>query len=211
MGIGAFLDRRLIPTSQVNQFNNPVPGPNAVILRMRKGLSQRAAQANLAAVSTALSNPANFGAYFVSVLRPAEIVNYKSMGNTPALLGSALAAGAVVALGLTLLASVRRRRRDLAVLKTLGFIRRQMAGAVVWQSLIAVALGTAVGVPLGIAVGRQLWILFANEIHAVPEPTVPAITVLLVAIGALILAAVVAIPSGLIAARTQPTHILREP
>ncbi len=49
----------------------------------------------------------------VTVLRPAEIVNYRSMGTTPAILGVGLTAGAVVALGLTLLASVRRRR-DLA-------------------------------------------------------------------------------------------------
>ena len=62
----------------------------------------------------------------VGVQRPAEIVNYRTMGVTPALLASALAAGAIVALGLTLAASVRRRRRDLALLKTLGFTQRQL-------------------------------------------------------------------------------------
>ena len=44
--------------------------------------------------------------------RPAEIINYHNLGSTPALLGGALAGGAAVALGLTLIASVRRRRRD---------------------------------------------------------------------------------------------------
>ena len=39
----------------------------------------------------------------------------------------ALAVGAVAALGLTLAASVRRRRRDLALLKTLGFTQWQLA------------------------------------------------------------------------------------
>ena len=51
---------------------------------------------------------------------------------------------------LTLFASVRRRRRDLALLKTLGFTRRQLAATVAWQASIAVALGVIVGVPLGI-------------------------------------------------------------
>ena len=51
----------------------------------------------------------------------------------------------------TLTASVRRRRRDLALLKTLGFTRRQLAAAVSWQSTVPVAIGTALGVPLGIA------------------------------------------------------------
>ncbi|HEY5427548.1 MAG TPA: FtsX-like permease family protein, partial [Solirubrobacteraceae bacterium] len=63
----------------------------------------------------------------LSVQRPADIVNYRSMGSTPVILGAGLAVGAVVALGLTLLASVRRQRRDLAMLKTLGFTQRQLA------------------------------------------------------------------------------------
>ena len=42
---------------------------------------------------------------------------------------------------LTLVASVRRRRRELALLKTLGFTHRQLAAVVAWQSTIAVALG----------------------------------------------------------------------
>ena len=56
--------------------------------------------------------------------RPAEIVNYRSMGTTPGLLAGGLAVGAVAALGLTLVASVRRRRRELALLKSFGFTQR---------------------------------------------------------------------------------------
>ena len=43
----------------------------------------------------------------VGVQRPAEIVNYGTIGVTPALMATALAAAAIVALGLTLTASVR--------------------------------------------------------------------------------------------------------
>jgi putative ABC transport system permease protein len=62
------------------------------------------------------------------------------MGATPVLLAAGLAAGAVAALGLTLTASVRRRRRDLALLKALGFTRRQLAACVAWQPTVAAAL-----------------------------------------------------------------------
>jgi len=143
------------------------------------------------------------------VQHPAEIVNYRTMGTTPALLGATLAAGAVSALGLTLIASVRRRRRDLALLKTLGFTRRQLAAVVAWQSTIAVTLGTAIGVPVGIALGRSLWDLFAGEIHVAPHPTVPALTITLVTFGALVLANLVAAFPGRIAARTPTALLLR--
>ena len=94
-------------------------------------------------------------------------------GATPAYLGAGLAAGAIGALTLTLIASVRRRRRDLALLKTLGFTERQLAATVSWHSSISVAIGVVAGIPLGIALGRWLWDLFAREINAVPSPAVP--------------------------------------
>jgi ABC-type lipoprotein release transport system permease subunit len=160
-------------------------------------------------IASQLTNNFNFGVFTGPPLRPAEIVNYRSLGTTPAVLGSALATGAVVALGLTLVASVRRRRRDAALLKTLGFTRGQLASVVAWQSSVAVIIGTAVGVPLGIVLGRLLWAMFANEIHAVPTPSVPVLSIVLIAIGAFVLANLVAAVPGRIAARTPTALLLR--
>jgi ABC-type antimicrobial peptide transport system permease subunit len=143
------------------------------------------------------------------VLRPAEIVNYRSMSTTPAILGGALGVGAIIALALTLMTAVRRRRRDLALLKTLGFTRRQLAAVVACQSSVAVFIGTVVGVPIGIALGRSLWDLFAGEIHAVPLPSVPMLSVVLVALGALMLANLVAALPARLAARTPIALLLR--
>jgi ABC-type lipoprotein release transport system permease subunit len=145
----------------------------------------------------------------LGVLRPAQIVNYRTVGSTPVILAVGLAAGATVALGLTLAASVRRRRRDLALLKTLGFTRRQLAAAVAWQATVIAAIGTIPGIPLGIVLGRQLWILFARNINAVPDPAVPALSVLLVAIGALVFANLDAALPGLDAAHTPAGLALR--
>src|SRR5256885_4098758 len=138
-----------------------------------------------------------------------EIVNYRPMGATPALLASGLAASAILALGLTLGASVRRRRHDLALLKTLGFTKRQLAATVAWQASIAAVIGVVVGLPVGIALGRQLWILFARTIDAVPQPTVPVTSVVLVALGAILLANLVAALPGRNAARTPAAQVLR--
>ena len=144
-----------------------------------------------------------------SLQRPAEIVNYQSTGDTAAILAGGLAAGAVVALAITLAASVRRRRRDLALLKTIGFTRRQLAVRVAWQASVAAITGIVVGVPVGIALGRWLWDLFARESYAVPEPSMPVLEVVVVAFAALVLAnLVVAIP-GRMAARTPTALVLR--
>jgi ABC-type lipoprotein release transport system permease subunit len=131
------------------------------------------------------------------------------MGTIPAILAGALATGTLAALGLTLVASVRRRRRDFALLKTLGFTRRQLAGAVAWQSSVIVGLGLLAGIPLGIAAGRWLWLLFARELSAVPDPTVPVGSIALAGLGAVALANVVAAIPGRRAARTPTAEVLR--
>jgi ABC-type lipoprotein release transport system permease subunit len=112
-------------------------------------------------------------------------------------------------LGLTLVASVRRRRRDLALLKTLGFTRGQLAAAVAWQSTVVAVVGLVLGVPLGIAAGRWLWLAFARELSAVPDPVVPAASIALAAVAALALANLVAAFPGLRAARTPAAEALR--
>ena len=66
-----------------------------------------------------------------------------------------------------------------------------------------------VGVPLGIALGRFLWDRFAQQINVVPQPTIPALTVVLIGLGALTLAIVVAAVPGRIAARTPTASLLR--
>jgi hypothetical protein len=141
--------------------------------------------------------------------RPAEIVNYRAMGTTPGLLAGGLAVGAVAALGLTLVASVRQRRRELALLKSFGFTQRQLAAAVAWQSTAIVGIGLVAGIPLGIALGRFLWQLFAHQLAAVVDPTIPALPILLVAVGAFLVANLVAALPGRSAARTPTALVLR--
>ena len=95
------------------------------------------------------------------------------------------------------------------MLKTLGFTRGQLAGAVAWQASVAAVIGIVVGVPAGVALGRRLWVLFAQAIYAVPEPTVPVLQVILIALGALVLANIAAAIPGRLAARTPAAGLLR--
>jgi hypothetical protein len=208
MGVGAVLSYKLLPELDLNQFDSALPGPQAALVRLRPHVDRAAAYRSLEQIAQATTNPENFGVGVIGVQRPAEILNYRSLGSTPVYLGAGLAAGAVVALALTLIASVRRRRRDLALLKTLGFTERQLAATVAWHATTAVAIGVVLGVPLGIAVGRWLWDLFAQEINAVPSPTVPVLQIVVIALGALVLANIVAAIPGRLAARTPTALVL---
>jgi len=210
MGYGGIIDFSLIPPAIRNAQGNTIPGPQVFFVRTKGGDSAGVLR-SLAAVSEEINNsdsdrPAD-GA--TAVLRPEVIVNSSSIETIPTVLGAGLGGGAVVALGITLIASVRRRRRDLAIMRTLGLSGRQLATVVAWQATTAVAIGTVVGVPLGILVGRLLWDVFANGIHAIPAPTVPALTVTVIAVGSLVLANVVAALPGRIAARTPAGLLLR--
>jgi hypothetical protein len=74
---------------------------------------------------------------------------------------------------------------------------------------VAAVIGVIIGVPVGIALGRWLWDLFARAIYAVPDPTVPVVEVVLVAVGAVVLANIVAAVPGRMAARTRTALLLR--
>jgi hypothetical protein len=206
MGTGAVLSYELIPAAARNLFA-VTPGPNAILVRTKDGPSARALR-SLQSIGRTLAIASNGGSV-LPVQRPAEILNYGTLGTTPTLLGAALTIGAVIALAITLVTSVRRRRRDLAILKTLGFTRRQLAIAVSVQAGVAAAIGCAVGIPAGIALGRVLWDLFANEINAVPYPAVPAGSIVAIGFVAVGLAVLVATIPGRIAARTTTAQLLR--
>jgi MacB-like periplasmic core domain/FtsX-like permease family len=206
MGTGAMLSYRIIPPAARNLFAG-TPGPNAILVRT-KGGNTDAALASLQAIGRRVDIGANGGSVF-GVVRPAEILNYGSLGTTPFLLGAALAVGAAAALGITLVTSVRRRRHDLAILKTLGFTRGQLAVAVAVQAGVAAVIGCAIGIPAGIALGRVLWDLFAGDISAVPDPTVPGGSVVVIGVLALALAILVAMIPGRLAARTTTSQLLR--
>jgi hypothetical protein len=219
MGTGALFSQAIFVPAFARAAVNADPnlnGPAIDVVRTRSGVTPTAALSSLRRIADAANkavakDPQAYGDTFVvlGVQRPAEIVNYQSTGASPGILAAGLAVGAVVALGLTLGASVRRRRRDIALLKTLGFTRRQLAVAVAWQASVAAIVGIVVGVPVGIALGRWLWDLFARNIYAVPLPTVPVAQIAVVALGALVLANLVAAVPGQMAARTPTAVVLR--
>jgi hypothetical protein len=140
---------------------------------------------------------------------PADIVSFGRVQNLPLILGVILGVVAAATLAHTIGSSVRRRRRDLAILKTLGFERRQLRATVAWQATALAFVAACIAVPAGIVFGRWAWRLLADQVSVVPQPVVPAAITAAIAAGALFLANAIAAAPARAAARVQPARVLR--
>jgi predicted lysophospholipase L1 biosynthesis ABC-type transport system permease subunit len=139
----------------------------------------------------------------------AEVRNLQRVDNLPGLLAGLVGLLGLATLAHTLVTSVRRRRRDLAVLKTLGFVRGQVAATVAWQATTFAVVALAVGVPLGLAAGRWAWRLTADALGVASGAVVPGPAILAVVVGTLAAANLVAAGPGRAASRLRPAAALR--
>ena len=157
--------------------------------------------------------PPPFAFAVTPVAAPEDIEALQRVTGTPIVLAAVLAALAIATLVHALVMSVRRRRRDLAILVALGFTRRQLraqvATTVAWHSAVLAGGAIVVGVPLGTIVGRWLAGVFAEEVGTVGDVVVPAAILGAVAVGGLLVAYLVAIVPGRLAARMRPVSVLR--
>jgi FtsX-like permease family len=163
--------------------------------------------AKMAALSAQTGSPG--GTYPLPPQRGAAVVNASQMGSQPIALAAGVAAAALLALGLTILASVRQRRRELALLKALGLRARQIGAIIAWQTSTILVVAVAAGVPLGVAAGQWAWTSFANSIGVVPTPVVPGRSLLVGVVLVLLAGNLLASIPALLAARTAPAVTLR--
>ncbi len=103
----------------------------------------------------------------------------------------------------------RARRRDIAVLRALGFSRRQTIRTVAWQASIYAAGALAIGLPVGVVLGRLAWHTYAAHLGAVPEPTIPLVACAVVIGATLALAWALSIRPAVRLARTRAGEALR--
>jgi hypothetical protein len=173
---------------------------NVFVVRFKPGVQQSAAVKRL---------QADFPGTVLTALRPADVENLRRVSALPSVLAALFAGVALLTVGHMLVSSVRRRRHDVAILRTMGFVRRQVSAAVAWQATTVVLVALLAGLPLGIALGRWTWALVASQLGVHSQPVVPVLVVVLVTAGALVIANAVASFPGVLAARTRPAEILR--
>jgi predicted lysophospholipase L1 biosynthesis ABC-type transport system permease subunit len=204
----AALNRGAVLTLHGIASRSPDFHTRSYLVRLRDGVSP---EAGTKALRTAI--PETFAFNIERVDAPEDIEALANVTNTPIVLAAVLGVLALATLAHALVTSVRRRRRDLAILVALGFTRRQLraqvSATVAWQATIVTFVALVFAIPLGIAFGRLLSDVFEESIGTIPEVVVPGWPLVLLVPVALLAANVIAFVPGRLAARTRPTVALR--
>ncbi len=140
---------------------------------------------------------------------PVEVDRLRQVNWLPVTLAALLSFLALLAVGHALVTSVRRRRRDLAVLKTLGFDRRQIRASIAWQATTLAAVGVVIGIPAGVILGGVVWRQVAEGLGISPALSIPTVAFILVVPAAIIAVNLIAYFPARSAARTRPAVALR--
>lgn len=135
-----------------------------------------------------------------SAYKPNAIVNVSRVRAIPFVLAAVLAALALLTVGHVMFTSMRSRRRDVAILRSLGADRGWIRRAVHWQATVLTALPVVAGIPVGVVIGRLIFVAFADSMGAVNDAAIP---VLNVAVGAV---AVVGVANGVAALVSRRTR-----
>jgi ABC-type lipoprotein release transport system permease subunit len=110
----------------------------------------------------ALKDLGEFGARSGPSQVPTQMEDLRSVRVQPLLLGGFLLLLALGAVAHALATAVRRRRHDMAVLRSLGMTRRQSRLTVAAQASVIGVVGLIFGLPLGVAAGRTSWRVLAE-------------------------------------------------
>jgi hypothetical protein len=149
-----------------------------------------------------------FGAV-VGAQRPNDVLSYDRLDRTPLILAAVLVLLALGSAIHLLVTGVRSRRRDVALLKTIGVTGGQARTAVLVQASVLVGLALVAAVPLGIVTGRWLWMATAHWLGIAADPALPWLQLSAVVVAALVAANLIAFGPASIAARIRPAVALR--
>jgi hypothetical protein len=141
--------------------------------------------------------------------RPNDVASYAHLERTPLALVALLVLLATATLAHLLVTAVRRRRKELAMLRALGCRAAQMRRVVLVQATTLVAMAVVVAVPVGLVAGRVLWAATARWLGVPVEQVVPVWEIVLVVAGAFVVGWVAALIPAIRAGRVDPAEILR--
>lgn len=180
-----------------------VPGAaaNVVQIKLTPGVDERSVLGSLRAAVDPLP--------LIEPEPPTDLATFGRVDELPIVTAAIMLLVAVAVLAHALATSVRRRRRDFAVLETLGCIPRQVAAIVAIQATTLALLALIIGIPLGVVVGRLTWRWVADALGVQAESSSILLVVLLFVPVLLLIANIVAAVPAWLAGRTRPAIALR--
>jgi hypothetical protein len=104
---------------------------------------------------------------------PVELARLREIQAFPWILGGFLVAAGLVSVAHAIVTTVRRRRPDLAVLRSIGLSPSGVYQAISAHALVLALAGVAIGIPLGVAAGQSLWRALASSLGVVVTVDVP--------------------------------------
>jgi ABC-type lipoprotein release transport system permease subunit len=180
-----------------------IPPPGDVLVRFRPDVEPQAGRKELA------TRLARVGSFTVDgPATPTDLLNFGQVQDLPQVLGIGLAAVALLTIAHLLMTSTRRRQRDFAILRALGFTPRQVRRTLRWQAVTLAGTALVIGVPAGIACGRLCWQVFAHQLGITPVTAVPLAVLSVMAAGWLAAAALIAVLPGGAATRNRSARVL---
>lgn len=179
-------------------------GPERLIaVRFVPGVSADAATTRLA--STLGHKVNNIGPADV----PPEFTNLRNVRTLPVVLAVFLAVLAVAAAWHVLTTSARVRRREFAILGSLGLTRHDIRAVLRSQATTIGVAGLLIGVPVGIIGGRLAWRMVTGRVPLENVPPWPLLGVALLIPGVVVIAIALALVAGRRVARLPTAQILR--
>jgi len=174
-----------------------------LLLRWRHG-------ADVAAAERRISKFAGSHDYFSQrATLPTSVIDLGRLDSVPLVLAVFFALLAAATVAHALVTTVRRRRFDLAVLRSMGFTRRQSRLAIAWQATLLAVIGLIFGIPLGLVLGRVVWRWVADDYPVAYVSPIAALAVLVIVPVALLLAQALAAGPAHAATRIRPAQTLR--
>ncbi len=200
--------RGAIFTADGLQAHSPVSNTVGFVVKLAPDASPSSLEDELAS-SVVIPGDVEWYLTATPTSRPSDIVSLDRLRSTPVVLSGLLVVLVAGTVANALLAAIRRRRRDLAVLEVFGATRRQVMATVAWQASTIAVVGILVGLPVGVVAGRWIWNALASSMDTIAPPVAPTIALFGTAVVVLALTNLVSVVPGLRAARMRPAHALR--
>jgi ABC-type lipoprotein release transport system permease subunit len=142
-------------------------------------------------------------------VEPLDLTNLGDASLLPTSLGVVVGLLGIGTIAHAMLSAVRRRQRELAVLKVIGFMRADTRKAVAWQALTFGVVALAVGLPIGVLAGRIAWSLAAHGLGIPSHPSLVLGSLVAVAAAFLLLLVLTALTPAQLASRVPAATVLR--